>query len=166
MVGATERQNELSRVLDLPRDHQVRVLFLEVVRTHQGGLVPDIFVALLELARKLESDLVLDDLAVARSHSVPELRLPLVQKVDGRELHVLSVPAEEAFPRAEVAVGSVHSGERELHALRQHGAQTVQIPAARALVHQVELDVCRVQRGTEGDIFPELSQEQGTSPSI
>jgi hypothetical protein len=125
VVGAAESQNELSGVLDLPRDHQVRVLFLEVVRTHQGGLVPDVFVALLELARKLEPDFVLDDFAVARSHRVPELRLPLVQKVDGRELHVLGVPAEEAFPRAEVAVGSVHSRQRELHALRQDGAQTV-----------------------------------------
>jgi hypothetical protein len=53
--------------------------------------------------------LLLKDFSISCTYSIPKFRLSKVQIIDGRQLHVLGVPAEERFPRSNIAIRSVHS---------------------------------------------------------
>lgn len=89
-------------------------------------------------------------------NGIPKFGFSLVNKVYSWEIEVLGVPAEEGFPAAQVAVGSVNAfhfvGKRVL----EDGIESVEVPALAGWVHERVEEISAVEGGREGDIFPKL----------
>lgn len=90
-------------------DLKLGVLGLQTVRVDCGGLVSQMLCTFLESGGKLSSRLGLQNGSVGCSNRIPIFWFPSVEEVDGSEIHVLGVPAEEALPRTEIAIRSIDS---------------------------------------------------------
>lgn len=121
---------------------------------------------LLESGWELDLCLLLQNLAVRGTDAIPELRFSRMKEINRRELHVLRVPAEEAFPRAEVAIRCIDPRKRILHSFGKDRIKIVKIPTAGIAVHKVEFYVGCIQRRAESNIFPKLHKGSLTKSSI
>jgi hypothetical protein len=64
---------------------------------------------ILEALVEVRMCFLLKDFSISCTYSIPEFWLSKVQIIDSRQLHVLSVPAEERLPRSNIAIWSVHA---------------------------------------------------------
>lgn len=158
VVAALQDQHELARPMLRLADEQFGVLLLEVVGVDEGGLVPQVLTALAEVLREVGPRLLLQDPGLLVGDGVPELRLPLVQVVDRRQIQVLLVPAEQRLPGTHVAVRSGHPAHVAVDGVAQHGVQSAEVPGTSPLVHQRIEEVGAVEGGRKNNIFPKLSE--------
>jgi hypothetical protein len=107
VISAPEGQDELILFLLHPVDDQLGNALLEQVGVDQSGLVPEELTAPAEVLRKKFRYFALEQWTHIGSHPVPELALAFVEVVDGREVKVLLVPAEECLPLPHITVGAV-----------------------------------------------------------
>ena len=66
--------------------------------------MPQMFRTFAEMLRKVDLGFLFQDVALVGRNTVPEFTFPLMEKIDGREVKVLFVPAKHSLPRADVAV--------------------------------------------------------------
>lgn len=88
-----------------------------------------------------------------------------MQVIDGREVQVLLVPAEEGLPRADVAVGVGDASDLAVDGVLEDGVQRAEIPGSGLLIHEGAEQVCAVKGRREDDILPELDKKGSTMSS-
>ena len=98
VVATAEHQHELSGLVLGLADLEIGVFFDDVVGVEERGLVPEVLAALAEVFGEEGLRLALEDVGLVNWDAVPKLGFSLVQVVDGREVEVLLVPAEESLP--------------------------------------------------------------------
>lgn len=88
-----------------------------------------------------------------------------MEVIDGREVEVFLVPAEEGLPRAHVAVGVGDASDLAVDGVLEDGVQGAEIPGSGPLIHEGAEQVCAVKRRREDDILPELDRKGATISS-
>ena len=78
----------------------------------------------------------LEDVAVLFRDRIPDLGLPFVDVVDGREIEVFFVPTEKGLPGANIAVRFSNSLYPVWHRVFQKRIEGVHIPTSSRLIHQ------------------------------
>ena len=107
VISSTKNSNNLVLLMLSFGYSQSRILFLQIVRTNQTSFMPQKLFTRTEMLRKQSLSLLLYDLLVLATNCIPKFRFSLVNKVDPRQIQILSMPAEESLPTSHVAIWSV-----------------------------------------------------------
>jgi hypothetical protein len=156
VVCSAEGQNEFVLFLLGFVDDQLGDPFLEQVGADEGGLVAEELPAAAEVFWEQFRDFPFEEGAHVAPYAIPKLAFAFVEVVDGGEVKVFLVPAEEGLPLPHVAVGAVHALDGVAQAVPEDRVQLFQVPCSRARLHQRIEQVGAVERGRERYVFPEL----------